>query len=125
MVFNSSGELFISTLLDGEILKITGIPLSVEDEESLITLTEYNLLQNFPNPFNPTTRIKFQIVEQGNVSLKVYDILGKEVTTLVNEERSAGTYEATFDASELTSGIYFYKLQAGSFVETKKMILLR
>ena len=94
---------------------------------------EYFLHQNYPNPFNPSTKIKFTIpsvIASGTkqsqfVSLKVYDVLGNEVSTLVNEEKSAGTYEATFDASGLTSGIYFYKLQAGNFTESKKMILLK
>jgi hypothetical protein len=124
MAFNASGELFISNKVSGKITKVTGIPVGVENEIKSFP-KEYNVSQNYPNPFNPTTKIKFQIVEQGNVSLKVFDILGKEVATLVNEELSAGTYEATFDASGLTSGIYFYRLEAGSFVETRKMIYLK
>ena len=80
----------------------------------------YLLHQNCPNPFSPSTRIKYQIIEPGYVSLKVYDILGNEFTTLVNEEISPGTYEATFDASGLSSGIYFYTLRTGSFAETKR-----
>ena len=81
--------------------------------------------QNCPNPFNPTTGIEFRIVDFGFVSLKVYDILGNEIATLMNEEKPAGSYEVEYSATGLTSGIYFYKLQAGSFVATKKMILLR
>jgi hypothetical protein len=87
--------------------------------------TNFALSQNYPNPFNPTTKISYQITQNDFVSLKVYDVLGSEVTTLVNENKPAGNYEISFDASYLSSGIYFYKLQAGSFVETKKMILLR
>jgi len=86
---------------------------------------EYDLMQNYPNPFNPSTTIRYSIPEANFATIKVYDMLGNEVTTLVNEEQSAGNYEVEFNASELSSGIYFYKLQAGSFVETKKMILLR
>jgi hypothetical protein len=92
----------------------------------------FNLEQNYPNPFNPSTKIKYTIpnvslsgVEGSRVQLKVYDVLGNEVATLVNDYKPAGIYEVTFDASKLSSGIYFYKLQSGNFVETKKMVLLR
>ena len=87
--------------------------------------TEYILYQNFPNPYNPTTTIKYQIPELSFVTLKVYDVLGNEIATLINEEKPIGSYEVEFDGRGLSSGIYFYKLQAGSFVETKKMILLK
>jgi len=83
-------------------------------------VSEYFLSQNYPNPFNPSTTIKYQIPEAGMISLKVYDILGKEIATLVYEEKPAGTYQVNFNAIELSSGIYFYRVQAGSFVETKK-----
>ncbi|MBI5470745.1 MAG: T9SS type A sorting domain-containing protein [Ignavibacteriae bacterium] len=90
------------------------------------------LHQNYPNPFNPSTRIKFRIGDVGGqrsevsrVMLKVYDVLGREVATLVDENLSAGKYEATFDAKGLASGLYFYRLQSGSFVETKKLMVLR
>jgi len=85
----------------------------------------FSLFQNYPNPFNPTTTIKYQIPEISIVTLKVYDVLGSEVATLVNEKRLAGTYEVEFDGNGLLSGIYFYHLRAGSFVETKKMILIK
>ncbi len=124
MVFNSAGELFISTLEDGEILKITGIPLDVENELKPLP-DNFTLAQNYPNPFNPATTIKYSIAKQSNVTLKVYDVLGNEIATLVDEEKSTGVYEINFNASNLASGIYFYKIQAGNFVETKKMILLR
>ncbi|GIV45299.1 MAG: hypothetical protein KatS3mg036_0117 [Ignavibacterium sp.] len=90
---------------------------------------EFLLAQNYPNPFNPSTKIRFVIPNVGSelaqTVLKVYDILGNEVATLVNEEKPAGVYEVEFDARNLSSGIYFYKLSSGSFTETKKMILLR
>ena len=79
----------------------------------------------YPNPFNPTTKIKYTIPEMSFLTLKVYDVLGNEVAILVNEEKPAGSYEVEFDGKNLTSGIYFYKLQAGNFVETRKMILLK
>ena len=79
----------------------------------------------YPNPFNPSTTIKYSIPKQSNVTLKVFDVLGSEVATLVNKEQPQGNYEVEFDGSELTSGIYFYRLQAGDFVETKKMILIK
>jgi len=83
------------------------------------------LEQNYPNPFNPTTTIRIQIPEWSYVVIKVYDVLGNEIITLVNEEKSTGSYEVEFDATDYPSGIYFYRLQAGSFIETKKMILLK
>ncbi|MCZ6702304.1 MAG: T9SS type A sorting domain-containing protein [Ignavibacteria bacterium] len=86
---------------------------------------DFKLEQNYPNPFNPSTSIQYAIGSKQFVRLRVFDVLGKEVATLVNEELSAGSYKAEFNASDLISGIYFYELQAGRFVETKKMILLR
>jgi len=83
------------------------------------------LSQNYPNPFNPTTTIKYQIPELSFVTLKVYDVLGNEIETLFNGEKSAGIYELNWNAVNLPSGIYFYQLKAGSFVETKKMILMK
>jgi len=85
----------------------------------------FALLNCFPNPFNPSTKIIYEIPKQSNVLLKVYDILGNEVSILVNEMQSAGSYQIVFDASELSNGVYFYKLQAGNFVQTRKMILLK
>jgi len=81
--------------------------------------------QNYPNPFNPTTTFQFSIVNSQLTIVKVYDLLGREVATLVNEVKGPGVYTARFDASSLTSGIYFYRLRTPEFVETKKMLLLR
>jgi hypothetical protein len=100
------------------------ITVDVEDVQAEVP-TDYTLYQNYPNPFNPSTKIKFVIPKSSSVNLKVYNVLGKEAATLVNEKRLAGSYEVEFDASRLPSGVYFYKLQAGSFAETKKMVLLR
>ncbi len=87
--------------------------------------TKFGLEQNYPNPFNPSTQIRFGIPVSGFVSLRIFDVLGREVSTLVNERKSPGTYEVQFDGSNLPSGVYFYRLQAGSSVETKKLTLLR
>lgn len=85
----------------------------------------YELSQNYPNPFNPTTNFEFKIADFGFVKLTIYDIMGKEVAVLINKEMNAGTYNVTFDASTLTSGTYFYKLEAGDFSETKKMLMIK
>ena len=85
----------------------------------------YSLLQNYPNPFNPSTFIRYQIPKSGFVSLKIYDILGNEVKALVNETKSAGSYEVKFDGSDLSSGIYFYQLKTNNYTATKKLMLLK
>jgi len=93
--------------------------------ESQSTPGGFLLHQNFPNPFNPATKIQYQVPSFGFVTLKVYDLLGREITTLTSEQLPAGEYERSFDASNLPSGIYFYQLRAGSFIETKKMVMVR
>ena len=100
-----------------------GAATGVEDIVNLPK--DYLLEQNYPNPFNPNTKISWQTPKSGYQTLKVYDVLGNEVTTLIDGDKEAGKYEINFDASQLSSGIYFYKLQTGSFIETKKMILLK
>jgi len=87
--------------------------------------SSFYLSQNYPNPFNPTTTIKFSISRLAFVSLKVFDLLGREVVSLVNEEMSPGIYSKKFDGSNLTSGIYYYRIQANNFTETKKFILMK
>ncbi len=99
-------------------------PVAVNPENNKLPVS-FQLMQNYPNPFNPTTNFGFRISEFGFVSIKVYDVLGREVKTLVNEEIPAGSYKVIFDAGDLSSGVYFYKMQAGSFTDTKKFILLR
>ena len=81
--------------------------------------------QNYPNPFNPVTNIKFDIPKQGHVTLKIYDVLGKEVANLVNEVKVPGSYVINFNGNNLASGVYYYRIEAGSFVEVKKMILIK
>ena len=131
------------TLFDfsGEVLSSISVfnPTTSDLENVAAFPASFQLYQNFPNPFNPSTKIKFTIPTsplnpspyqgEGNrerfVSLIVYDVLGNEIATLVNEEKPAGNYEVQFNANSVASGIYFYKLQAGTFIETKKMILLK
>jgi len=88
-------------------------------------VTEYRIAQNYPNPFNPSTTITYSIIESGNVTLTVYDYLGREVETIVNEYKDIGTYSINFNAVNLSSGIYFYKIHTGKFVAVKKMLLLK
>jgi hypothetical protein len=89
------------------------------------TPAEYALLDNYPNPFNPSTVISWQLAVGNFVTLKVYDVLGREVKTLVNERQAAGTHSVSFDGTKFTSGVYFYRLRAGNFISTKKMILTK
>ncbi|NLH61590.1 MAG: T9SS type A sorting domain-containing protein [Ignavibacteriales bacterium] len=86
---------------------------------------EYALSQNYPNPFNPVTVINFQTGVSSHVTLKLFDVLGNEVATIVNGEKSSGRYEVQFDATGLSSGVYFYRLQAGKYIETKKMMVVK
>jgi flagellar hook assembly protein FlgD len=129
-IYDENGNLI--NVLDELDLKPTGIKRNKENYKN-----DFNLNQNYPNPFNPSTVISYKIPALSHVTLKIYDVLGKEISTLVNEEKSAGIYKAKFDArscggSNLTTGIYFYRitiqsdiLAAGIFSETKKMILIR
>jgi photosystem II stability/assembly factor-like uncharacterized protein len=87
--------------------------------------SEFKLFQNYPNPFNPSTNIKYQLTNNGFINLKIFDALGREIETLVNEKQSPGTYEIIFDGSKLTSGIYFYTLRAEGYSETKKMLMIK
>jgi hypothetical protein len=98
------------------------IPSAIVSERVELT---FKLFQNYANPFNPTTKIKFTISVFGFTTLKIYDVLGNEIATIVNEEKAPGVYGVEFDGSKLSSGVYFYRLKAGSFIQTKKMILLR
>lgn len=119
---SGTGVTLGSEMYIDDLLLSMDVVSDVEDEIQPLT---FQLKQNYPNPFNPSTKINYQISQNDFVSLKVYNILGNEVTTLVNENKPAGSYEVNFDASLLSSGTYFYKLQTGSFVETKKMIFLK
>ncbi|MFI5406815.1 MAG: T9SS type A sorting domain-containing protein, partial [Nitrososphaerales archaeon] len=106
------------------LILFTNSPVTEINSEENIP-DEFILLQNYPNPFNPGTVISYQLPMNSNVTLKIYDILGNEITTLVNEQKEPGTYEIYFDASGLSSGMYYYTLTSSGFSETKKMILLK
>ena len=120
-------------------IRITEVPdgIVVTESESVFTINpltsvketvipkEFSLAQNFPNPFNPTTSIEYSVPGNEYVSLKVFDILGNEVATLVNEQKAPGVYKIDFNASSLSSGIYFYKMQSGKFLKIKKLMLVK
>ena len=108
--------------IPGLITKLDGIT-DIDDEISIPNL--FTLSQNYPNPFNPTTKIWYSMAEYGNVEIKVYDILGNEVATLVNETKVPGHYAAEFDASSFANGVYIYTIRTNNFVQTKKMILMK
>ena len=107
--------------------------ISTDIKDEFFELSKYNLFQNYPNPFNPTTTISYTIPEnkpenhsfQQKTTLKVFNVLGKEVATLVDKNQSPGCYQVIFNAKELPSGIYFYKITAGDFIQLRKMILLK
>jgi len=122
-VFVVSNALAYAVGTSGTILKYEVITGGIEEES--VSPKEFTLSQNYPNPFNPATTISFSIPSTAFSSLKVYDIIGNEVATLINEEKPAGDYTVQFNASNLSSGVYFYRIQAGSFIGTRKMILMK
>jgi len=99
--------------------------LSVGENKKSATSRTFVLNQNFPNPFNPSTTIRYQIPKSQFVTLKVSDVLGREISTLVDEYKTVGNYEVNFDGSSISSGIYFYRITSGNFVQTRKMILIK
>ena len=131
-LMDESGKMLNANLKDGENIVIESMTINKLLVSGELLPTVYSLEQNYPNPFNPSTVISYQLPVSGNVTLKVYDVLGNEVATLVNEEKQAGSYEVEFNAvshsggvRNLSSGVYFCQLKAGQFVETKKMVLLK
>jgi hypothetical protein len=112
-----------ATNLDFEAVPTYNNGVSVDRDADMAT--EYVLSQNYPNPFNPSTTISFNLPQSGNVTLTVYNVLGQQVATLVNGALSAGTHSVPFDASRLASGVYVYELRAGSFVQQKRMMLVK
>jgi len=105
-------------------LKISVITPTEVNGDNTIPNT-FSLSQNYPNPFNPTTIIQYSIKEVSDVKLRVYDMLGREVKTLVNQQQSAGRYNIEFNAVNLSSGVYFYRIEAGNFIDSKKLLLLK
>jgi len=131
-MMDETGKTINVNLKSGEDIVISDGTIQKLIVSEALMPNKFALEQNYPNPFNPSTSIRYTVPsvtlsegEGSRVSLKVYDVLGNEVTTLVNEQKPAGSYEVKFDAAGLSSGIYFYTLASGSFVETKKMILLK
>ena len=106
-------------------LELLSSPLTNTGNNNITTSESYSLSQNYPNPFNPTTNIKFDVAKFSNVKIIVFDIMGREVQTLVNESVKPGTYETSFDGSSLASGVYFYKLITSGFTETKRMLMIK
>lgn len=125
LAFDNLDNLWIGTRNGISVYKEGGVILSVEEKNEEQISTNYTLSQNYPNPFNPSTTIEYSIPKRSHITIKVYDLLGREVATLINEEKPAGNYSITFDASNLSSGVYFYKLTAGTFNQTKKLILVK
>jgi photosystem II stability/assembly factor-like uncharacterized protein len=123
LAIDSSGYVYLVAGAPQMLYRSTQSTTSVEVED--VAVNNFSLKQNYPNPFNPVTTIKYELAKKSFVTLTIFDVLGTEIKILVNEEKPAGTYEINWYAEQLPSGIYFYRLQAGSFVETKKMILLR
>ena len=123
-----NGELLNEELKNGEELRITNNKIKSIRVTGRVTgglPISYDLYQNYPNPFNPSTTIKFSVPKESNVNLSIYNVLGELVSTLVNEQLKSGYHQYEFDASNLASGVYIYRIKAGDFVETKKMVLLR
>ena len=127
IAIDKSDNKWIGTTEGGLFVFSEGVVVSVEEKIDNISQipTNFILYQNYPNPFNPRTKINYSIPTRSNVTIRVYDVLGKEITTLVNEEKPSGNYEVEFDGNKLSSGVYFYQLKAGNYIETKKMILIK
>ena len=126
IALTSGGDLYVSEYNANRIRKITGVepPTSIKGQQE-DTPQKFFLMQNFPNPFNPSTTIKYVVPERNNVIIKVYNMIGEEVVTLLNEEKERGEYELRFNYLGLASGLLIYKMSAGSFVSTKKMLIVK
>ena len=123
---NQNGEPFgiFAALSDGTVVGFSTVTSNEANNNNIVPV-EYGLQQNYPNPFNPSTNIQFSIPEQQLVQLKVYNVIGQEVATLVNDVMNQGNYSVAFNADNFSSGVYFYKLETGKFSEVKKMILAK
>ncbi len=137
MTFSSDGSAMQLSLKSGSVVSepISGVQRITFDatgEGTVLAIQQYaakektySLMQNYPNPFNPSTQIKFSVADKSLVTLKIYDVLGNVVKTLMNEEKPAGEYTVQFDAKSFASGVYFYVLNTGKFSMTKKMLLIK
>jgi hypothetical protein len=99
--------------------------LQTLDYRGKLKVKEYELVQNYPNPFNPSTVIRYQLPKESEVKLRIFDVLGREITTLIDQYQKEGRYEVEFNASKLASGVYIYRLEADDFVNSKKMLLVK
>ncbi len=130
ILIDSNGRKWIGTNGGLAVFKEGGV-VSINADKTDNAPSQFTLFQNYPNPFNPTTNIQYSVVTTQYVSLKVYDVLGNEVATLVNEEKQPGSYQVSFNTQQttnnrqLSSGVYFYQLRASNFVQTRKMIVLK
>ena len=131
MDIDYNDDIYLASISSG-VFRLKSPVVSVRDGDRNITLKDFVLFQNYPNPFNPSTAIRYTIPNavilsgaKNLVTLKVYDVLGNEIATLVNEYKLAGSYEVEFDGGKLSSGVYYYQLKAGDYLETKKMLLLK
>jgi hypothetical protein len=113
------GTIFYNIFID-----TSALPIGINSKQNKIP-KEFTLHQNYPNPFNSATSIKIDIAKSCLIILKVYDISGREIKTLINENRNGGSYIINFDASEFASGVYFYRIEAGDFTDTKKMLFVK
>ena len=121
----SGNYVYVTTWLGLTIFEYLGVIGIEKRDNGKLIVKDVKLFQNHPNPFNPSTTIEFDLPKSSEVTLKVFNVLGEEVTTLVSDRLSAGSFSYEWDASNLASGVYLYRLQAGSYVETRKMILMR
>lgn len=123
---SQNGHVWVADFDNHRIVRFDVSTLTMASEKHASLLPEkYELDQNFPNPFNPATQIKFTLPLRGFTSLKIFDLLGKEVATLLSQSHESGSYTVSFDASRLRSGVYFYTLRSGTFVQTKRMVFLK
>jgi sugar lactone lactonase YvrE len=123
---DAAGNLYVADTYNNRVLRFNAVPsVGIPIEGVNPNAHQFRLSQNYPNPFNPSTTIRFAVAQPTQVSLKIYDLMGKEVASLVSGYISAGEHEVVWNAAYLASGVYFYKLQAGSFVQTKKMLLVK
>jgi hypothetical protein len=133
-LFNNTSNYVLASGLNSAVFNLAGLESKVYNINQYsitsvpdvpATVYSYSLSQNYPNPFNPSTTIRYSIPERAKVTLKIFDITGRELLTLLNGELNAGNYELNFNASKLSSGVYFYTLRSNTFSSTKKMLLLK